>query len=194
MPHGPNSLTRAQGRRKSKFPGNTAIPDDATLDFVSSGVNFKITKANFITALGATGTIVQDGPVTAVPVLDTQGTVHNIRNLVAGTGIQISIGPENGIIIALTPAGAVVADTIIEVTSGYSQVLADDFIVGVGTLIVALLPIATAVKSVTIKNNGVGTVTIDPDGTETIDGVATLALAATEARTIIPVAGGWITV
>lgn len=92
-----SGLTRAQGRRKSKFPAATEISEDATLDFVAPGVNFKITKQNFIDEMGATGTIVQDGAATGTPVLDKQGTVNKIRNLEDGPGVIATISPENGI-------------------------------------------------------------------------------------------------
>ena len=48
-----------------------------------------------------------------------------------------------------------------------------------GTYSVTLPPAATMEgRRLTIKNNGVGTITIDGDGAETIDGAATYALAA----------------
>jgi hypothetical protein len=43
-----------------------------------------------------------------------------------------------------------------------------------------------------IKNSGSGTITIDPDGAETIDGVATVALAQWEAVTIVSYGTNWI--
>lgn len=98
MPH-TNTLNRVQGRQKSNFPALTTIPSDATFDFVSSGTNFKITLPDFLAGLGVTGTIVQDGNALATPVLDTQGTVHNIRNLEDGSGITTSVSAENGITI-----------------------------------------------------------------------------------------------
>ncbi len=88
---------RSLGRRKSNFPAIDNIPDDTTLDFVSDGVNYKITKADFLTALNVIGTIVQDGDPTGTPVLDTQGTVHNIRNLENGPGVKASVSAQNGI-------------------------------------------------------------------------------------------------
>lgn len=84
-------------RKKSKFPGATSISGADTLDFVSAGVNYKISYANFIAGLGVTGTLVQDGSVTGTPVLDTQGTVNNIRNLENGSGVKASVSAENGV-------------------------------------------------------------------------------------------------
>ncbi len=90
---------RSQGRKKSNFPAATAIDGSSFLDFFVNGTNFKISKADFIAALGATGTIVQDGAVAGTPVLDVAGSVNNIRNIEDGSGIQSSVSPENGITI-----------------------------------------------------------------------------------------------
>ena len=88
---------RSQGRKKSNFPALTGIPANATLDFVTPGVNFKITLADFLAALNVTGTIVQDGAVAGTPVLDKAGTVNNIRNIEDGPGILSAVSPENGL-------------------------------------------------------------------------------------------------
>jgi len=89
--------TGPHNRKKSNFPAATTISGSDTLDYVTQGVNYKITFDNFIASLGVTGTIVQDGAVTGTPVLDTQGTVNNIRNLENGSGVKASVSPENGI-------------------------------------------------------------------------------------------------
>lgn len=44
---------------------------------------------------------------------------------------------------------------------------------------------AAAGRVVTIKNNGSGTVTVTPDGSDTVDGAASLALAAGDAATLV---------
>lgn len=90
---------QARGRKTSLFPGSTTIPSDTIISFVSGGVNYKIPIANLESELGVTGTIVQEGDVTGVPVLDTQGSVNNIRNIEPGPGIAASVSPDNGITI-----------------------------------------------------------------------------------------------
>ncbi len=90
---------RAQGRMKSKFPAIENIPSDATFDFVSKGVNYKIPIMDFLTSLNVTGSIEQDGSATGAPVLDKQGSVHKIRNIESGPGVYASISAENGITI-----------------------------------------------------------------------------------------------
>jgi hypothetical protein len=90
-------VDRSYGVRQSQFIEETSVPAGSSLGFFNNGYNYQITYDNFLSGLGVTGTIVQDGAVTGVPVLDVQGTVNNIRNLEAGAGISISVSPENGI-------------------------------------------------------------------------------------------------
>lgn len=90
-------VDRSYGVRQSQFIEETSVPAGSSLGFFNNGYNYQITYDNFLSGLGVTGTIVQDGAVTGVPVLDIQGTVNNIRNLEAGAGISISVSPENGI-------------------------------------------------------------------------------------------------
>ncbi len=121
--------TQSTGRKKSNFPAQTSVLSGASFDYFVSGVNYKITFENFLTALNVTGTIVQVGPVTGVPVLDTQGTVHGIRNLTAGPGVNVAIDPENGITISageaatdLTEGQVPKADSIGNLTYGGATV------------------------------------------------------------------------
>lgn len=88
---------RAQGRRKSNFPAETSVLAGASFDYFVGGVNSKISFTDLLTALGATGTIVQDGAVTGTPILDPVGSVNHIRNIEDGSGIQSSVSPENGL-------------------------------------------------------------------------------------------------
>ena len=86
-----------QGRKKSLFPSITNIPSDATFDFVSGGVNYKIPITDLLTSLNVTGAIKQTGNTLATPVLDVQGNDHLIRNIEDGRGIKTAVSPENGI-------------------------------------------------------------------------------------------------
>jgi len=92
--------TRAQGRKKSDFVAKTTVEAGGYLDYVVNGTNYKISYDNFISNLGVTGSIVQDGAVTGAAILDTQGSVNNIRNLENGSGIVANVSPENGVILA----------------------------------------------------------------------------------------------
>jgi hypothetical protein len=91
---------RAYGVKQSDFTAQTSIPSGSFLGFFANGYNYKISYTNFLSGLGVTGTIVQDGAVTGTPVLDVQGTVNNIRNLEDGAGIVTNVSAENGIEIA----------------------------------------------------------------------------------------------
>jgi hypothetical protein len=93
-------VERSYGTRQSEFEALTTVTPGSYFGFFYNGYNYKITYANFIAGLGVTGTIVQDGDVTGTPVLDTQGTVNNIRNLENGTGIACSVSAANGITVA----------------------------------------------------------------------------------------------
>jgi len=93
-------VERSYGVRQSQFEAQTSIIPGSSFGFFYNGYNYKITYANFISGLGVTGTIVQDGAVTGTPVLDVQGTVNNIRNLEAGAGISLDVSAENGIEIS----------------------------------------------------------------------------------------------
>lgn len=92
-------MSRSDGRKISGFPALTSLPSDAVLTFISGGVNYQITIADFQSALAVTGSIVQDGDPTGTPVLDVQGSVNNIRNLEDGPGITTSVSAQNGITI-----------------------------------------------------------------------------------------------
>jgi len=88
------------GRKISNFPANTALPADTELTFISGNTNFKIGLTDFLAALNVTGTIVQEGDAGDTPVLNKDGTVNEIRNLEAGTGITLSIEPSGSIKIS----------------------------------------------------------------------------------------------
>lgn len=178
--------------KKSRFDQNTVIGNDAFLDFFINGTNFKISKADFQAQLGATGTIVQAGPVTAVPVLDVQGSINAIRNLTAGPGITIELDAENGIVITNNTA-IIGSEVIKEITTNTDQEVNDDYISGSAILNYQLLESSDAIKRVTIKSEiGGGNLTVIPFGGELIDGAAgSVVLTPDTAITIAPIAGGW---
>lgn len=86
-----------KGVKKSNFTASTTIPDDATLDYVTNGQNVKIKQSDYLAGLGVSGSVEQDGDPLGTPVLDKQGTVNAIRNLVGGKGITTSIDAQNSI-------------------------------------------------------------------------------------------------
>jgi len=68
--------------------------------YVVNGQNFTVTQEEYIKLFGTTGSLVQAGDPTATPVLDTQGSVNNIRNLEDGSGVKSSVSAQNGITLA----------------------------------------------------------------------------------------------
>jgi hypothetical protein len=93
-------VDRAQGRKKSQFTQQSTVLANSYLDYFVNGTNYKISYDNFVSGMGVTGTIVQDGAVTGTPILDTNGTINNIRNLEDGSGIVTNVSAENGVTIA----------------------------------------------------------------------------------------------
>ena len=93
-------IERGYGIRQSQFEEQTSIVPGSSFGFFFNGYNYQITYDNFISGLGVTGTIAQDGSVTGVAVLDIQGVNNFIRNLEEGSGISLNLSPENGIEIA----------------------------------------------------------------------------------------------
>ena len=81
-----------RGIKKSLFAAVQAISDADTFDFVTlAGENFKVTKADLVSALGFIGSIGQQDPGTGVPILDIQGTVNIVRALVNGPGVKAEL-------------------------------------------------------------------------------------------------------
>jgi hypothetical protein len=88
---------RRNSKKISEFVSQTAVPDDGFITFVYNGQNFKISQEQYLAQFGVTGTIVQSGAITGVPVLNKQATVNNIRNVEPATGIKASVSPQNGL-------------------------------------------------------------------------------------------------
>ena len=80
----------------SDFITVTSLPDGSFIDLITPSENKKISKADLITAMGATGTLSQLGDPTGTPILNVVGTDNQIRNLEAGSGIGVSVSPTLG--------------------------------------------------------------------------------------------------
>ena len=92
------TTTRAQGRKISQFVAKTTISgSNSYLNYIIDSTNYRIAYTDFVNGLGVTGTIVQAGAVTAAPILDTQGTVNNIRGIENGSGIAANVSASNGV-------------------------------------------------------------------------------------------------
>jgi len=98
---------------------------------------------------------------------------------------------------ALATLGALGGQYLLR-TTAYSVTSADRgrVIDTTGTWTLSLLAAASAVAgfSVVLRNLGTGTITIDPNGSETVDGVTTLAIGPGRAGIVICTGTAWLTV
>ena len=85
--------------KKSDFTAVDVIADGGFFDFVYNGENLRISKANFIAALGFIGSMAQKGAVAGTPILNIDGTTNEIRNLEDGQGFKASVSPEGGALL-----------------------------------------------------------------------------------------------
>lgn len=83
--------------KKSDFVADTSVGSAAYFDFIINGQNFKISKADFLTAMGATGTLEQKGEITGIAVLTKDSTINYIRNLLAGAGVTVELSAGDAI-------------------------------------------------------------------------------------------------
>lgn len=134
----------------SDMTGATTLNSEDLHTIVQGGTNKKITHSDMVAQLGVTGTIVQDGAVTGIAILDTQGSVNNIRNFEAGAGIQASVSAENGLSVSnnfqTDTTGTQLVDDLTAVSPKLSSLVAGDGI-----------EITKASDAVTIKSSAVAT-------------------------------------
>jgi len=86
---------RAQSRKISQFPADTVLPSDTQLTFIADGTNFRISVADFLTALNVTGSIASLGD--GLQIYNLSGTVNNIRAFNAVTGLFAQQGTSGNI-------------------------------------------------------------------------------------------------
>jgi hypothetical protein len=125
------------GIKKSNFIANGTTPIDgsSTFDFVKNGQNVRISFDNFLAQLGTTGALQQEGPGTATPVLDDQGTIKGIRNLEDGSGVTASVSGQNGITLDHNFTANAVGVPILQSETLASPIIAS-LIAGANTTIV----------------------------------------------------------
>ena len=87
--------------------------------------------------------------------------------------------------------GVITSMNIIEVSTSYQALITDDIIVANGTLTITLPALANTTKQVAIKEI-VGTLTIDGDGSETIEGSLTKTLTTGQSIVLVPTSTGWV--
>lgn len=111
------------------------------------------------------------------------------------SGLLGADGTQNAALAAL---GVPFSNGVLSKTAAYTVAAADRGAVidCSGTWTLGLLPAATAGDKflVTVRNSGSGVITIDPNLSETVDGAATLSLAAGESVTLLVDGTAWITI
>jgi hypothetical protein len=173
-------VDRAQGRKKSEFVQQSTVLANSYLDYVVNGTNYKISYDNFVSGLGVTGTIVQEGAVTGTAILDVDGTVNQIRNLEAGPGIVTSVSAENGAKISHNFTASADGLPILLNTTAASPTIAS---------IVA----GSGISIATVNDSGIEITSIADQiyGQVTMQGNATATTIATQG-TPVKVAGTWV--
>ena len=173
-------VDRAQGRKKSEFVQQSTVLANSYLDYVVNGTNYKISYDNFVSGLGVTGTIVQEGAVTGTAILDVDGTVNQIRNLEAGPGIVTSVSAENGAKISHNFTASADGLPILLNTTAASPTIAS-IVAGAG------------ISIATVNSSGIEITSIADQiyGQVTMQGNATATTIATQG-TPVKVAGTWV--
>ena len=170
----------SQGRKKSQFVQQGTVLANSYLDYVVNGTNYKISYDNFVANLGVTGSIVQDGAVTGAPVLDVDGSVNRIRNLEGGSGINVNVSPENGVIVSHNLTASSDGLPILLNTTAASPTIAS-IVAGSGISIATVN--SSGIEITSIANQIYGKVTMQANATAT-----TIATQGTPVK----VAGTWV--
>ena len=173
-------VDRAQGRKKSEFVQQSTVLANSYLDYVVNGTNYKISYDNFVSGLGVTGTIVQEGSVTGTAILDVDGTVNQIRNLENGPGIVTSVSAENGAKISHNFTANADGLPILLNTTAASPTIAS-IIAGSGISVQSVN--SAGIQITSIANDIYGQLTIHGNSTNTTIGTA---------GTAVLVAGTWV--
>jgi hypothetical protein len=209
-------VDRAQGRKKSQFTQQSTVLANSYLDYVVNGTNYKISYDNFVSGLGVTGTIVQEGAVTGTAILDVDGTVNQIRNLESGPGIVTSVSAENGakishnftantdglpVLLNTTAASPTIASIVagsgisiaavntggIEITSIADQIYAQVVLHGNATATVITTQNTPVKVAGTFVTDAAASFTTDTTGRLTYTGSTTTVLQFVASVTLVPV-------
>jgi len=179
-----------KGTKKSAFTGSTTIPSGAYLDFVVNGQNLRILDTDFYAALGVTGSIVQDGDPSGVPVLDVQGAVNAIRNIAGGFGITVAVDAYNGITLSTSStfdqAGTTLVDDITASSPVWRSIVGGTGMTVTGATSTITLDAAVASKVVIVTTGSQLTGSLDSTKQYIIDGIINM----TGLGTITVPAGG----
>lgn len=116
-----------------------------------------------------------------------------LRTISAGNGITVTNGDGAAGSPTVATDGTVLA--ISTKTGAYTATATDEVLLCNGTFTLALPSAAgSARRRYSVHNTGSGTVTIDPDAAELINGAATLALTGGQFATIVCDGSAWFTI
>lgn len=117
---------------------------------------------------------------------------NDLRAFLAGL-----LGTDGTNATALSTLGSIFGPGIVSKSTNYTTLAADrgKIISCTGTITITLLAVATAGAgfTVVVKNAGSGTVTVDGNLTETIDGSETIAIGESGTALLVCDGSGWIT-
>lgn len=132
---------------------------------------------------------------------EMRGTKITLTNLQSGsdTGLEIGALFEIDSIVHITPYNANPTPPnkpYLAKSANYTMVDADYLVECTANTFTISLPTAVGIvgKEYVIKNSGTGTITVDPAGSETIDGDATKELVQYDAMKIMSNGTNWIIV
>jgi len=112
--------------------------------------------------------------------------MNNITVKTDGSGIIVSAqGPQG----ATGPAGSL--GNIVEVSTAYTTSNADAVIIATGTFTVTLHLLSTANKEIAIKSS-LGIITVAADGSDTIEGLASIDITTGQSVTLVPTTSEWV--
>jgi len=118
--------------KKSQFISRDTVNDTDTFDFVTNGQHIKIPYSDLKSALGAIGTLTQEGEVTAIPVLIIDGPNYKLRNILGNIGILARTSPENGVQLDHNfingEGGAALIDDLIAIQPVFKNLVAGDVV------------------------------------------------------------------
>ena len=80
---------------------------------------------------------------------------------------------------------------IVEISVNYNQDVDDDFIIATGVVSVFLLALTAARKELTLKALTGSTITVVPDGSDTIE-TGGGSVTSNTAVTLVPTSSGWV--
>lgn len=145
---------------------------------------------------------------TSSPMIYPQGAFAGLNGVIAYGGFDFSVSGVTMTFVTPPTIGTKlyvfyiaygvggksgITRTITNVTTPYSVLTTDDLLICDGTFNIALFTASGNIgKTLDIKNNGTGIVTVVPDGIETIDGESPVKLEELEELTIVSDGTNWI--